>query len=573
MPRTPSASIIWSQWLKTRGTLIGISLGSVAFCSILYLVDQLRPGAITGAPAQELIITTLFIVLVTTATSISLLLVHSDAEKLHVSLPIRTLRLPLPTWKIVAPLMVYAVATIAVMSALATFLINLVIMTPFSWWIPIVISTCVIAMVQAWALAFGDINPRAGLAAVVVGVLLLALLIQQTFVVEFLLESGPIPIFAATLVVLTILFGLAVVGVSLNRHGGLPEFSALRAGNASAARARKPRFKSALKAQLWHDWRCFGWQLPLCALGAGAVYFLGMPLLVAMFNVTDVTGNSRAEGRFFFVSWLTSAQFVTTGLQIAALFSAVSVGAYLFMKAGHWNVKSTFFLTKPVPTRTLALARLSLMFKSTLLGVAGLMSAVGIISGLLMLSGDEIGFIHYLRQGYEAVPDPAIMAFFWSTLFVFMWTAIWSVNLGFAMFVFAGVLAVPFVWTVLIGGSVEEGSGLDTLWQYGVWAASGILAVSFLLAYIQGLRYKLIAPRTHIAGAVLWIVGAVVFTIYGTVYDYHGVRSAISLFGGDAVEASTWPYPIDWPLWFGLSIIPIAPIFTHPLQIHWARHQ
>ena len=76
-----------------------------------------------------------------------------------------------------------------------------------------------------------------------------------------------------------------------------------------------------------------------------------------------------------------------------------------------------------------------------------------------------------------------------------------------------------------------------------------------------------------VGAAPLWIVGAIAFYVYATVYEPAGDRPPFTLFGGDATESGTWPYPIDWVLWGSLSLVALAPIATHPLLLHRARHR
>jgi hypothetical protein len=50
-------------------------------------------------------------------------------------------------------------------------------------------------------------------------------------------------------------------------------------------------------------------------------------------------------------------------------------------------------------------------------------------------------------------------------------------------------------------------------------------------------------------------------------------ESAFSVSERSRIPADQFPHPINWFLWAALSLLPIAPIFTHPLYIQRARHQ
>lgn len=44
-------------------------------------------------------------------------------------------------------------------------------------------------------------------------------------------------------------------------------------------------------------------------------------------------------------------------------------------------------------------------------------------------------------------------------------------------------------------------------------------------------------------------------------------------FGSSERVVFTFPYPINYPMWFTLSLLPIAPIFSHPWLLSRARQQ
>ena len=136
-----------------------------------------------------------------------------------------------------------------------------------------------------------------------------------------------------------LLYALAVTTLTLNRRGGLPAllpsvFDRKRTV-ANKVDIRKP-FRSSYRTQLWCEWRQFGWMLPVFVVVFLGLYFLGVPLLIALFGGTGGSQNGSEEepAMSIYVNYLSNAQWIINGINFTAVVSSVLVGAIMFMKAG-----------------------------------------------------------------------------------------------------------------------------------------------------------------------------------------------------------------------------------------------
>ena len=59
------------------------------------------------------------------------------------------------------------------------------------------------------------------------------------------------------------------------------------------------------------------------------------------------------------------------------------------------------------------------------------------------------------------------------------------------------------------------------------------------------------------------------WVIYSGLFGYFGLR--FKLPDDAAAWVMDFPYPIDWGLWVGISALPIAPLFLHPLLVGRSR--
>ena len=577
-------TVFQTQWRRSRAAIISASAGVFAIFAILLIRD--RPLAYVAdwnreTMAWELVpnesidfIATMVIIFFTVIVPmIAVLFGNSDSDKLHVSLPTRVMRLPLATWKLVAVFMIYGLVAVGGISLFATALMKTVIATNFGWWMPLALAVSAIAVLQFWAYCFGNANPKAGAVVFGLGIAAVAWLLRQEFAFLFLNQAGPVATLSAVGGLLCMTYGATVWGVGVNRRGGFPDFVTELSQRRAARGKRLRRFRSPEQAHRWHERRLYGWQLPLLTLAIMTAYFFGMSILVAVYKISNVTGNSSVEGGIFDVGWKGQAPLVTTGLNLTAVTAGVLVGALMFMRAGTWNDESTYLLTRPLSTRTLAVARLVELLRTVLISLALMMVCTGAGALLLRFRGDGLQIIHYLGLGYEHVPPILALVFFWGMLFLALWVGIWSINLAYAMAIF-GIAILPafgIIWGLEEVGIISRsqmGTSLDMAFMIGSRVGAVVLIAGAAWAYIRAERLGVIPRYMKGVMLVFWLSYSLPFIYYGLTFNQEALVGVI--YNDWSVK---FPHPIDWGLWTGLSVMPIAPLFTHAYFLERARRQ
>ena len=571
MSARPVQTIFWGQWQKTRWLLLTTFIGIAATYILLAIVDGrgLRPGA--GETASDFLVAILLISLPLFFTGASILLGHSDSERLQIALPERVLMLPLATWKLVAiflgfgALVAAGVALAATLPALSMLNLN------FAWWLPVAIAVPAMVLLQIWAYTFGDASPRVALLSFAACFIAFAWIMQRPALVRFITESSPVLVGLSLALLLLLVGSIAVGVVTVNRRGGWAgQFAFLNPSSVRTRRERRP-FSSKRMAQFWYEWRLFGTLLPMCVSVVMVAYFFGLPLVVGIFRMSESTGNSSAEGidALFSISWYTSAQFVSTGIGLAAIVGGIVVGGIMFMRAGHWNSQSSYLLTRPLSIQRISSARLQMMLASTTLTLVLLVSALGALAALLATQGEAVGLIRYLHQGYEHLHPAIPLVCFWSGIVLLMWIASWSINSVWVL----STLALVHLPSILILSALTLSGQLPLadarsliLPIIGIcnWIASGFLVVGLLwMAYRSG-RRTLVHPGLTWFAAILWVVYSAVFYYYVTEWDIPP---------GAQDWAVRFPNPVEWSIWIGISALPIAPLFLQPLLVESARHR
>lgn len=559
--------ILLVYWRKSRLAFAGTIAGFVAACLLLLVGDALgiHPDYIE---VGKFAVMTVALGVV----AFTIVMIHADSDRLHYAMPKRVFRLPAASWKIVALQVSYgALASAAVGLVLGLLAVALVGMD-IAWWGPACVAVFVVCGLQAWANMQSEDNPRAAVLSLLICSIVVLLLLTLPGLGSFV---GRITPFVAAAISIGVFYGVALFGLVINRHGGFSEFPSLTFWQGGKRFAKGPlprRFNSARAAQRWYEWRKYGWQLPTSVLLVLAIFFLLMPVIAVVFEgemsekLAQPDNPSRAEN----IDWLTSVQFVLTGMQVSAVVSAVVVGGLMFMNAGYWGATSTFLNTRPMSTRRMAASRLSAALLSTSLGLAFFMVFFTIIVVVTSRMGEPIGMVHFLRQGYEQSPDWAIVAFYWAVLFTIMWSAVWAANVGWAFFVFGVTVAVPSTIASTLR-TPSDSIFVDTtetsyvIVQYCTWAGAAILAAGFLYAFYQALRQGLVS-KPFLAAAAIYFVGFWIVLV-----AFH--RAYIPDPTANIIGDERFPHPIDWVLWAGLSLIPIAPVFTHPWLLERARHR
>jgi len=382
--------------------------------------------------------------------------------------------------------------------------------------------------------------------------------------------DGPVTAVLLLTLMLAAVFGISVWVITILRSGGWAgRFAILNPASAGVRRKRRP-FRSKRAAQFWYEWRLFGLLLPTYVTGVAVAYFFGLRLVLAVFRISDTTGNSSAEGTeaLFSISWLTSAQFVSTGIYLSAVIGAVIVSGIMFMRAGHWNSQSSYLLTRPLTIQRIASARLSMMLASTTLTALMFLASLAVLIILIRAGGENLGLIRFLRQGYEHLPTAYTLAYFWGGILLILWTGTWSINFVWVLCVAAVIHLPPItvIWLLALLGrlSISDAQTTTHATVYICnWIASTILVAGLLWMVYQSYK-KRIVPASYIwVAAVLWIIYSGVFYHFAGQWDV-------------PAAAKEWvvrfPNPVDWSIWIGISTLPVTPLFLQPLLLDYARH-
>jgi len=561
-----------SLWKRSRAilglVLIGIALAYVG----IWFADQqgLRPGA--GRAEEDFTVALLLIALPCIVAAASVLLANSDAENLYIALPPRTLRLPLHTWKIAAALVGFGAGMSALVALAATLPALWLFNVDFAWWLPVLTAATITVLAQLWAYTFGNAHPRVAIASFVLYFGALSWVARQPFFVRLSTGDGSVggPLFLNLLLfaaAIALVGGLIGVVVRVQRHGGW-SFGMPRVSVAATRRMTRKPFRSPRHAQFWFEWRQYGLLLPVYVGGVAAAYFIGLPLVVGVFRISDVTGGSSNEP-LFHIDWFTSAQFITTGLGLAALIGGIMVGGVMFMRAGHWNSQSNYLLTRPLTLARIADARVYVMLASACAALALLLGLVGLLELVTRLQGETTGLGPFLYQGYEALPKTLVYTVFWGALLLMMWTFAWSASYVYILGIFA-VLVVPpmsVVWAGALFGitSIESAQGItERLLPYLYWSGS-ILCIAGLLGMAWRANTRnLLHPAIPTLSVLAWIAYSYVFIEYVEKWDV-------------GIQAQDWatrfPHPVEWSVWVGASILPLVPLYLHPLLLERIRHQ
>ena len=561
-------TLLWMQWRRTALVLLAVLPALLAVCAALKFAGQL------GLEEEHVEIAGYAALFVAIGVAIvTLLLIHSDSDRLHASVPLRTLRLPVPTWKLALAFMSYGLVATGIIAAAAAWIVQFMLQLEFRWWLAPCIAVCILGAMQAWSYSMRDPNPRLATVTFLLFAVPVFWVLRQDAASVWLTEANPSVILIAAPL---LLFAAGAAALSLNRRGGLP---ALLPENWTQGRYQqvdvksiKP-FRSPAKTQAWYEWRQFGWQLPAFMILVLILYFLLMPLLVGVFGSTGVSQNwTAAAPRSIYVDFLANAQFATNGLTVAAVVAGVFAGALMFMRAGYWNTKTEYLMTLPVSTRRLANARLIMALQSAVIALVIMATLMLLLNWAMIAQGEENRFFQYMQQGYRDVKPWQVTVFFLGALAVVMWVAVWPVNVGLAALVYLAAFWLPLgaLYVLQTFNVIESESTLARVRNVGLWIAAGAMIGGFTALALAALQRRL-ASVWSLAAAVgaLAVIGLAfwLFSQAATDIEAHNAR-----YTSDPLT-DRWPHPINWPLWLGLWVLPAAPVFVHPYFLERARHR
>jgi len=567
MPKRALWTVYAGLWRRVRTILALVFAGlALAFVGLwLAEVQGLRPERRDAS--EDFMIAVMLIGVANLVGAAAVILSNSDAERLEIALPDRVLRMPLRTWKLALVQVIFGASVGAVVSLAATVPLPYVLKVDLSWWKPVLGGVAFMPIAQLWAYTMGNAAPRTALVSFVIYFGGLAALVQRPWVRTLFDGSSPARgaiAFAAVLAATAVLMWAVLV---VQRRGGWA--ASLPRRDVTVAKARPRRaFASSRAAQFWFEWRQYGLLLPVYVGGAAAAYFLGMPLVVGLFRATNVTGKSSGEP-LFRIDWFSSAQYVWMGLFLAAFLGGLMVGGVLFMRGGHWNSNSSYLLTRPLTLARISNARLIVIGVSALLALAELAAIVLAIEAIVRAQGESTGFGAFLNQGYVELPQSVVVAMHFGFLLVLMWACAWPAAYVFAAIIFLALI-VPLRGALLGGalaGLLEPGqaAAYAAAWSPGVyWAASGLVVLGLFVLAWQANRRGLLHPAVPWVCAGLWLVYSWAFARFMTQWEVPT---------GMQDWATRFPHPINWPMWIGVSIVPLLPFLLHPLTLARIRHR
>lgn len=567
MFRTPFGTVARGLWTRVRWVVVTIVAGIALAYTALWFIDLrgLRPNA--GEASEDFMVALLLIGTSCLAGAAAVLLANSDAEHLHLALPARVFRLPLDTWKVTTALLALGAGVGALLAAASTVPALWLLNVDFAWWLPVLTAVTLTPLAQLWAYTFGSASPRPAVVSFVLYFGALSWLARRPFFAD-LATANPFWLNAA--LVLLFLGGVFLIMwfvIHVQRHGG---WSGSLAPRARLERPRRPLrpFSSRWQAQLWFEWRQYGLLLPMCVGGVAVAYFLGLPLVVGVFRMSNVTGPATNEP-LFRVDWYTSAQFVVTGLGLSTLLGSLIVGGVMFMRAGHWNSRSKYLLTRPLNVTRIANARVYALLASAILALAILIGLVALMETITALQGESTGLGTYLHQGYEQLPLSFVLAVFAGGLFLLMWTFSWSASYIYIMAVFGFVVFPPVaaVWGAALVGLSDAAQAQErtvAMLPYLNWLAAIVVMAGLLAMAWRADTKRLIQRTVPVVAAVAWFGYSAAFVHYAKNWDVPV---------GSPEWAVQFPHPINWPVWIGVSVLPLVPLFLHPLLIERTRHR
>jgi hypothetical protein len=565
-----TARALWTVyaglWRRVRQVFLLALAGTAAAYAIVWLANAqgLRPKHATGAEDFTIVLLILGVSGVVGAAGV--LLANSDTERLTLALPERVLRMPLGTWKLAMVHLVFGVSVSALLALAATLPAFYVLKVDLVWWMPVAAASAATPLVQLWAYTMGNAGLRPALASFIFYFGGLAWLVQRPMVIDAIKHGG-----ARRAVLFILFFGVVYLLLwavtRVQRGGGWAASLPRRGLEAATPKARRP-FGSARGAQFWFEWRQYGMLMPAYVGGAAAAYFLGMPLVVGVFRMTDVTGKSSGEP-LFRIDWLTSAQYIWMGLFLASFLGSILVGGVMLMRGGHWNSASSYLLTRPLSVSRISNARLLVLGAGAMSALVVILAITGAIEGVVHLQGESTGLGFFLHQGYEVLPLSLTVAMHFGFLLVLMWACAWPVGFVFALGGFA-LLILPMlgiVWGSVLVGLLEPDAARAQAAEWSPllnWIAAGLVVGGLLILAWLAERRRYVHPVLPLLGAGLWLVYSWGFVHFVNRWEVPaGVKDWYVRF----------PHPVNWPLWVAVSVVPLLPFFLHPLMMARIRHR
>lgn len=518
----------------------------------------------------------------------TILLQYSDSGQLRARFPVRIYLLPISFRRLVFVHIIEGSLLVATVMSMATYCANRFFDAPFSMLQILALSIFVVAVLQTWSIGVG--GPRRNLFGSIALIVLVAIpftLVRNETFATTLTSIPSVALFAASIL---LMLGLAEVVVRLshtNRSRSFDGTSSKTSKDAASKNRGKP-FMIPTRAQAWYEWRIVGWILPALSVTLLVIYFMGIPMLTALFiSATDTrTPMGESYGDRFGMHWAKNQHIVSTGLLTVAIGAGVLTGAYMFLISGEWRQRSTFLKTRPMSTPKLAGVRMRVLLTSCLVSTSMLITVFLAMGEYMKRIHPDFETLFYIRQGYEHLPDAFVLLFFAGTLFILMWSGLWIVNLGAYLGILGSTMALAFVMSLAARAAIdgEISGGIGWLISRGpIWTTTVLWILGCLTLYRRAHRQRLFPNWSRPTALGAWCIYTAAFITYGLAIRYYAsyvgddgvirfreVVTDMSLVNRNAIP---FTHPVDWVLWTGLSLLPILPIAALPFRLESMRRE
>ena len=484
---------------------------------------------------------------------IALLYCHSDERDLKMTMPAYLLRLPVRTIELVGWRMSYGVVCVGVIgigsSVVRYLFFGAAVEAEFAFWTPVLIGTTTFAMLQALAWSVGA---KGLVAFLLVNPVVLLLAVWLGF------EAPPDSFDPSRLTAGRVVFTLAVsflvayAGVRIRRGGGFG-ISAIPAGLSSMfARdtgVDRPPFASPEEAMRWFEWRRQAQVLPVLVLGGSLFLGSGALMLLDRMNAGEPTGRTLLAG---VSGGLVAAEFLNALWITAGLF-----GAYCFFQNQRLQtgLQKTFLFIRPVSTKTLATARIVVALRSAVVSLVPLVLACAVAVMFAARSEDTSGLPAVVERNM-GLGGIGIAVLLLSGMLAAVWCLQWFGNVA-ALVTLLGV-GSAVLWVV---------SGFDALRMESYLAPMLGLGTLLLFAGCAYLFYMAHRRDLVAGGKLLMALGALPVLAVG----FSALMGWETFVNGGRLF---WAPMDSGPLGLlAFAVLPVAPLATVPLFMHWARHR
>lgn len=479
---------------------------------------------------------------------VTLLFCHSDDRDLTLNMPGYLFRLPVRTFDLVFWRMGYGllfVSTVAVVSSTVYYLLFSPEMeAEMAFWAPLRIAVTLFACLQAVAWCVGGSGPA---------MILVTLLLY--WLINWLAFHFPVSFFDPTqyttelvLSAVATSYVVSYIGVRLHRREGInlagildPLFSAISRDTA----ADPPPFASPEAAMRWFEWRRQGWKFPVFVV----LFSITLAVIGIRTNhIPEVLGWPPSTIRAF------TAQIVAFSFNMALILAVFGFGSYCLFQ--NQRIQSgpqkTFLFIRPVSTRALASARISVTLRSLLFGMVPIVIASLVYIALALQSLDEVG-IKAMLDRYAGYQAPVIAVFLLVGLFGILWCIQWSGN---ALALLA-IFAIPTVVLEIVHEFYPLGS--QRIETYALIATAIVAIPTAAYLFHMARREGLLDGKLLVPWLIVWpfILGG-----FLTLFNW------INLDDGNRFVLLGEAAPV-----LAAAVLPILPLATVPLIMKYARHR